>query len=254
LECHPFFAKRWSRYLDVIDASISNVLSEAQRKRAALQEGAKKTLLPLKSARMSATRRGEGIQFECRVVGQGVHLQVAPDGLHRIQLRSVWRKMEDVETRFAADEAAGFDGTMGEKAIPNKHDWRLEMPQKIAQKGNVRVGGDVRVRMEPEIETHVVARRGHTQRGNDRHPLMESSALVKYGCDSAPTPCATDERCHHQAAFVKKDQPAFQTRAPFFMRGQSFLIQPRMRASSRSRARRSGFWGVHPNARRILPT
>lgn len=72
---------------------------------------------------------------------------------------------------------------------------------------------------------------------------------------SLPSRCpgATHQRCQEQSALVEEDQVSVQPPRFFLMRGQSAFAQRRMACSSRSRARRSGFWGLQPIARSNRP-
>jgi hypothetical protein len=70
---------------------------------------------------------------------------------------------------------------------------------------------------------------------------------------STRRPGSTHERCEKKPALVKKDDVGVQSLRFFLMRGQSTLTQRRIAASSRSRACRSGFCGVHPNDRSKRP-
>ena len=54
--------------------------------------------------------------------------------------------------------------------------------------------------------------------------------------------------------FVDKDDVGRQPRSVFFTAGHTVDFHSAMAASSRSTARRSGFWWLHPNWWRSLPT
>ena len=66
-------------------------------------------------------------------------------------------------------------------------------------------------------------------------------------------PGSADQRRQQEAALVDKDDVGLQSAGFFKMSGHSTRTQRRMAFSSRSRARRSGFCGLHPMECRSLP-
>lgn len=55
-------------------------------------EGAKEVMRALERAAMMPRSLHQRVQVKGREVGKGVHFQVAPDVLHRIEFRRVGRK------------------------------------------------------------------------------------------------------------------------------------------------------------------
>lgn len=67
-------------------------------------------------------------------------------------------------------------------------------------------------------------------------------------------PGLADRRNQEETRFVNKDEMGCQPLGVFFTRGQTDRFQASMAASSRSVARRSGFWWLQPIWCRSLPT
>jgi hypothetical protein len=74
------------------------------------------------------------------------------------------------------------------------------------------------------------------------------------GCLALRCPRAAHNRLEHEAAFVDQDDVPASVVRLFLASGQSSVRQCSIAASSRSRARRSGFWQLHPMSRRMYHT
>src|SRR3989344_461825 len=79
-------------------------------------------------------------------------------------------------------------------------------------------------------------------------PMMHNRGL-SYG-----TPRLSDRRDQKETGFVDKDEMGCQPRSVFFTRGQTVRFHFSMARLSRSTARRSGVWWLHPKWCRSLPT
>jgi hypothetical protein len=71
---------------------------------------------------------------------------------------------------------------------------------------------------------------------------------------AAGRPGAAHGGDQEEARFVREDKVGAQPRGVFFTRGQTSRFQRSIARSSRSRARRSGFCGLHPRAWSRRPT
>lgn len=72
-------------------------------------------------------------------------------------------------------------------------------------------------------------------------PMVQNRRL------SYRAPGFADRRGQEEARFVDKDEMGCQPCGVFFTRGQTDRFHSAMAGSSRSRARRSGFWWLQPN-------
>src|SRR5512136_63387 len=88
---------------------------------------------------------------------------------------------------------------------------------------------------------------------DSRDPVMTISMKHDRGL-SHRTPGLMDRRDQEEARFVDKDEMGCQPCGVFFTWGQTDRFHFSMAASSRSMARRSGFWWLQPSWCRSLPT
>ena len=88
---------------------------------------------------------------------------------------------------------------------------------------------------------------------DSRDPVMTIPMKYDRGL-SHRTPGLVDRRDQEEARFVDKDEMGCQPCGVFFTRGQTDRFHFSMAASSRSTARRSGFWWLQPIWWRSLPT
>lgn len=139
-----------------------------------------------------------------------------------------------------------LDRTMGFQTIPDQNDRILNMTAKLLQE-NLHLGAvDICVRQQGKIKSYPSSFAGYGKSGNGRYLLIMARSLIQQRSFSFWGPTPPHQWCQQQTGFIQEDKRSFQAPCVFFTRGQSFLIQRWMASSSRSRARRSGFCGVHP--------
>src|SRR5512136_509278 len=88
---------------------------------------------------------------------------------------------------------------------------------------------------------------------NGRDPIMTIAMQYDRGL-SHRTPSLVDRGNQEEARFVDEDEMGCQPCGVFFTRGQTDRFHFSMATSSRSTARRSGFWWLQPIWCRSLPT
>lgn len=239
--------------LSTIDNCISNVLFRA-KKGTVSQERAKKIRSPFQLSGMSRRQAMEVFQGIRRPVGKGILFQVAPDIFHGIEFGSIGRKERTLQTLGRADVALNDFGPMGGQIVPYHHDrfgqLGLELVEEIP--GGHRI--DIGIRVQLEGQEHVVGARRPTEGGDDRDFSMGAGPLKKKRCVTPGAPRPADQGGHQEPGFVDEGNPGSRPFGFFLSAGQTVLTHPSIRSSFRSRARRSGFWGLHPNACRSLPT
>ena len=145
------------------------------------------------------------------------------------------------------DEVLGYAGAMGSKAIPNQHDRTVKLTQEASQEGDDTLRIDARIAVQAKVQMDTVAARRHAQTRDGGDFFIRARSLIQHRSLPLRTPGPSHQGGHHKAAFVDKDQPGLQARGFFLMRGHVFFTQPSIASSSRSIARRWGFWGLHPN-------
>lgn len=138
-------------------------------------------------------------------------------------------------------------------AIVPEHDDRPaqvteEMAEKLTDLGLV----DIRP-MQAVVESEVSAARTDREAGNHREPIVPLPETQQRGvAPRRPRLAHTGDQ--EEARFVDEDEVGAQPRSVFFTRGQSRRFHSLMRASSRWRARVSGFWWLQPSVCISRPT
>ena len=202
---------------------------------------------------MTPGRLRQVIEFIESLVGHRVGLQIAPDVLRRIQLRRIGRQELRAPGPYLGDMVLNQPGPVGQEPVPYQDRRTLNMSAEMPEEGADRMGVNIGLGMKTEEQLDMVAA-GRDDQGGDHGnfpigigPVMEERRL-------APRRPGPPHQGHHQeAALVEKDQSGAYARGVFFTRGQSALIHDRIASSSRSTARRCGFWGLQPSACRTRP-
>jgi hypothetical protein len=138
-------------------------------------------------------------------------------------------------------------------AILQQHDEVAgDLAQQVAEERRDFAGLDV-VLIQLAVQRAVAAPRadGDARDGRDavvRIPVGQDRGLAHQ------TPRLSDRGDQEEARFVDEDEVGPQPHGVFLTRGQPPRFHAAMAASSRSTARRSGFWWLQPNWWRSLPT
>jgi len=185
-------------------------------------------------------------EFLGRPVREGIALQVAPERLDRVQFGSVGREEVGVDLGMLAEPALDRLASVSEKAIPEDQHRPLDLETQRLEEAEEERSRDVRVRVERKVKSYPLIAWRQSERRDGRHFPMTAGLLIEQRGLAAWRPSPPNERRHHEAGLVDKDQVSVQIAGFFLSRGQSTLTQRRIASSSRSRAMRSGFWGLHP--------
>ena len=197
---------------------------------------------------------GEAVQVIKRQVGQGIGFEVTSDIFGGIQLRGIGWKKHGVETGVLSQPSLHPSTPVGQQAIPQQDPLVRQLVQELSQEFSDPLGCDVRAGMEAEIQMHAVPLRVDHQSGDDGNLLPGAASLVQQRPVPAGRPAPPDQRCHQQAALIEEGQPGVQPRGFFLIRGPCRFTQRWIASSSRSMARRSGFWGLQPREWSKEPT
>ena len=141
-------------------------------------------------------------------------------------------------------------GSMHTQPVPHDEDRVAELTPELTKEAQQVVGDDVLFGQEAKIKSHLAFLGRDGNSCDHRDALMGTCPLIEDGGLSNRRPCATQEGSHEEAALIEKDKSGFQSPGVFFTRGHWSRTQLRIATSSRSRARRSGFWGLKPRERR----
>lgn len=133
------------------------------------------------------------------------------------------------------DEQAAVDPPV----VPEHDDRAAQVAEQLAQEGADRRLADVR-RVQPVVEAEAAAAGADRHGGDHGEPVMplpeaQQRRLPPWG------PGLSDTGDQQEARLVEEDEVGAQPCSVFFTRGQSRRFHAMMRASSRCRARVSGF-------------
>jgi hypothetical protein len=209
------------------------------------KKGTQQVLATLHGVGRAARAMSQDVKIDDGVVGERIGLEIGPEVFDRVELWGVRREVFQM-CRAGQDALVEEFAFVGLEAIPDKHDRSSQLPLQMFEEIHGALGGDVGVWMQPKIQSDPVSCWQDAQRGDGGHFLMAAAALPQYGSLATHAPGAPHHRRHEHPRFVEEDDRCLQARGVFFTRGQSCSIQARMRCSSRSTARRVGFWGVKP--------
>src|SRR5271169_3600386 len=176
-----------------IDSCINNVLFQAQKEWAVTEEGTEQRFVPLYSAGRSTGHGGQLLGFEGGPIGQGVHLQIAPGVLHRIEFGSVGGQEESVQVMKAGNELRCTFSAVGIETVPNQQAGLPQFLVQIAEESNDLVAADVGLGMQAKVKSHAVATGRHGQGGDGRYLLQMSPPLDQHRCPATGLPTAANQ-------------------------------------------------------------
>jgi len=189
------------------------------------------------------------------IFGAGVGetlLGALPDALVGVEFGSVGGKVLEVEARNPTAESANALSSMDLEAIPDHEDRPPEMAEEVTQEfDDLGLADVVMVPLIVEAEPAAFGTDGDP--GENRDPIVPLPVSQVRGL-AARRPGARDRRGQLEARLVDEDEIGPQPKRVFFTWGQRTRFQRSIAASSRSRARRSGFWQLQPHWPRSLPT
>ena len=188
------------------------------------------------------------IKVVCTTIGQWVHLHPGPSIFQRIQLRSVGRKIFDVQSRALGDEPRHGCGTVHGKTIPHEYDGASQMPQQLPQEVD-RLRSFDRLAVQLPGKAQLMAARADRDRSHRREMFVRTEPVPQHRRDAGDRPGATQQRIQQNAGFVAENEVRREPCRLFLMRGQSLRTQFSISSSSRSTARRVDFCGVKPKLR-----
>lgn len=187
-------------------------------------------------------------------IGKGISLKPAPEVFHGVELRSVRGKEVWLKLRRIAEKRLSPFGPVGQKTVPEDNGGDFDLATKLVEKAAYINGVEVGVRKEAEEKAYAISFRRHEQCRYSRNLSVGAGSLRQNRRVPARRPTSPYQGGHQQAAFVYKDYSGLKPCGFFLMRGHSSFIQRPISFSSRSLARRRGFWGVQPSECRSLLT
>lgn len=146
-----------------------------------------------------------------------------------------------------------FFGAMRLKTVPHDNDMTRQFLQNAPKEGYDRVCINIDIGMQAEIHAEAVSAGNNAKSADNGNFLMRTGFLIQDRSLPTRAPSSPDQWGHQHAAFVDENDIRLQFGSFFLIRGQSTLTHSLILVSSRSMARRSGFWGLHPRSWRIRP-
>ena len=173
-------------------------------------------------------------------VSQLMLFQVTPNVFTGVEFWGISRKRFDHEpTLEGVNELTHHTASMDCRAVPNQKNFTRDVPEEMGEKLN-----DLRAfdRTVKELEIEV-------EDGNPRHDreALPVEMELENGSLAPRRPSADPVRFLAQAALVDEDNDPSLAESFFLISGQRFCFQFRTDFSSRSRARPTGRWQLHPN-------
>lgn len=191
-----------------------------------------------------------------RVIGQDVTLEVGPTVLDRVQLWGVSGKVLQTQPAACAfDKLPNLGRSVRVQAVPHDNDRASDITQQLSQEFAALRRIDVLLGVEAEesLRFGLIAAPGPRADSPDHGDLRVRAADLpenwRLACGS---PRTSGERRHENPTLVDERDRGTRQLGFFLMRAQVRRRQPRIFASFRSMARRSGFCGLQPNFRNNL--
>ena len=184
-------------------------------------------------------------------VGQPL-LGEAPHALVGVEFRCVGGQALEAQSPDPADQCLHESAAVHAEPVPD-HDHRpAQVAEKMAQVRDGFAFAEV-VGVPLGVQAQTATPRA------DREPSDHRDAVVSLRVAQAwrltpRRPGARHGGGEHEARFVYEDEVGPQPESPLLTRGQRVRFQRSIAASSRSRARRSGFCGLQPHRASRRPT
>ena len=203
--------------------------------------------MPLRTPQLLEGSSDLGTQFR-QIQGHAVReisLRVCPHSFVRVELGSVRGKAFQMKPRKLPTEILYGESAVGADVVPDDDDVAAELLQQMTKERDDLRLSDV-LSMNLEVETHPLAAGTHRNPGDHRESIMPVS-VVDNRSSTTRCPGPANIRNQEEAGFIDEDEVGTQPLGVFFTRGHSVAFHFRIRASSRSSARRIGRCGVQPS-------
>jgi hypothetical protein len=184
-------------------------------------------------------------------IGQRL-LEQRPHAFVGVQFGRIGRKGFEVQARMALKQFVNGSALVNLSVVEQGDDVSAQVAQYILEEVADHVAVNVRVE-QLAVQPQTPALRADGNSGDGRDSVVAAHMTVNRRL-AARTPGLAHRGDQQEARFVEEKQMGAQPCGVFFTRGQSARFQCSMASSSRSMARRSGFWWLHPSSWRSLPT
>ena len=186
----------------------------------------------------------EGVEISGAAIGQA-SLGIRPDALVGIEFGGVGREIFQMEPRVAATQLPDRFALV-DRSIIEEHDHVAPQVAQQMEEEGADVGVADVVAMATEVKSDPPADSAHRQPGDDGQAIVAVPVRDPRGL-SARRPGPPKRWDQEESRLVEEDEVRLPARCVFFTWDQRVRFQRSMRSSSRSSARRSGFWGLRPS-------
>ena len=184
-------------------------------------------------------------------IGQRLFEQ-RPDAFVGVEFGRVGRKRFEMQTGMTPKQRVNRSALVNLSVVEEGDDVSPQMAQDISQEAADHVAVDIRVE-QLTVQPQPPTLRADGDSGDGRYPIVAVDVAVKRRL-ATRAPGLAHRGDQQKARFVEEEQVGPQPRGVFFRRGHTVRFHRAMASSSRSMARRSGFWWLHPRSCRSLPT
>jgi hypothetical protein len=189
-----------------------------------------------KRAAKVTTQRGD-------VVGAAIGetpFGVGPDGFVGVELRGVRRKAFEMQPREPTADFTNRFSFVNAGVVPDHDDVPAEVAQHVPEEfADLVVPNVLRVASKVQADAPTPGSQGNAR---DHGDAIMPVAMMNDGRLTARSPGLSHRGDQEEARLVDEDKVGTQPRSVFFTLGQFLRFQRSMTSSSRSSARRSGFW------------
>ena len=190
-------------------------------------------------------RLTESVDVIGSAVGQGVFDGV-PGSFDGVELGSVRGQALQMQPRIFPTEVTQGLRIVNGGAVPHHDDVTAQVTQQVPEEIVDLVLRDV-LRMHTEIQSESTSVRADRQAADHRDAIATVVVTMNRSLPDG-RPSAPHGRNHHEPGFIDKDDVGTQPRGVFFTCGHRFRFHCSIFSSSRSKARRSGFWQLNPSS------
>lgn len=186
---------------------------------------------------------GEPARQGGEVVGSAVGeplLRLRPHALIGIELRGIGREELEVQARAAAAQAVERLALVDVVVVPKDDDLAAQVTEHVPHECHDFGALDV-LAVPAEVEANAVTHRAQRDARDHRDPVV-AIVMRDPGRVTARRPGLAHGGDQPEPRLVDEDEVGAQPPGFFLTCGQRVRFQRSMRASSRSSARRSGFW------------
>lgn len=236
--------------------NLADVLTAmSERQPGVAQEGERQLRVATHASTAAPERSAERLDVRRAEVRELRALDVAPDGLDRVELRRIARQALDHQPPALLRQVVAHQATfVSGQSIPDE-DYRLptEVAAEVTEEADQQpIGVAARLGLKEKAGPAPIPAKGQ---GTGHGQPLPAAAYVRQGrCFAARRPGPADDRLLRDAAFVLEEEPRAAASGVFFSCGQRRVFHSAMACSSRSRARRVGRWSDHPSPRSTRQT